>query len=105
MEKAAETKSQPELQTLPGDDARQIMWRFADRYELHMLVQAARQVARGPVARLVAAGGRNSHDWTAEKNGLLQHYDESGITAAASGSGIWRFHRRTEKSCAVAGRI
>jgi alkylation response protein AidB-like acyl-CoA dehydrogenase len=83
MEKAAETKSQPELQTLPGDDARQIMWRFADRYELHMLVQAARQVARGPVARLVAAGGRNSHDWTAEKAALLPVFDESGITAAA----------------------
>jgi alkylation response protein AidB-like acyl-CoA dehydrogenase len=83
MEKAAEIKSRPELQTLPGDDVRQIMWRFADRYELHMLVQASRQVARGPVARLVAAGGRNSHDWTAEKNSLLQNYDESGITAAA----------------------
>jgi len=83
MEKAAEAKSQPELQTLPGDDARQIMWRFADRYELHMLVQAARQVARGPVARLVAAGGRNSHDWTAEKAALLPVFDESGITAAA----------------------
>ena len=83
MEKAAEIKSQPELQTLPGDDVRQIMWRFADRYELQMLVQASRQVARGPVARLVAAGGRNSHEWTAEKNSLLQSYDESGITAAA----------------------
>jgi alkylation response protein AidB-like acyl-CoA dehydrogenase len=83
MEKAAEAKSQPELQTLPGDDVRQIMWRFADRYELHMLVQASRQVARGPVARLVAAGGRNSHDWTAEKAALLPVFDESGITAAA----------------------
>ena len=58
------------------------MWRFADRYELHMLVQAARGVARGPVARLVAAGGRNSHDWTEAKSSLLQHFDESGITAA-----------------------
>ena len=70
------------LTTLPSDDVRQIMWRFADRYELHMLVQAARAVARGPVARLVADGGRNSHEWTPEKNSLLQHYDESGITAA-----------------------
>jgi alkylation response protein AidB-like acyl-CoA dehydrogenase len=83
MEKAAETKSRPELQTLPGDDVRQIMWRFADRYELQMLVQASRQVARGPVARLVAAGGRNSHDWTTEKAALLPVFDESGITAAA----------------------
>ena len=70
------------LNTLPGDDIRQMMWRFADRYELHMLVQSVRGVARGPVARLVAAGGRNSHEWTPEKNRLLQHYDESGISAA-----------------------
>jgi alkylation response protein AidB-like acyl-CoA dehydrogenase len=82
METTVEKKSPPGLQTLPGDDARQIMWRFADRYELHLLVQAARQVARGPVARLVAAGGRNSHDWTPAKAGLLPHFDESGITAA-----------------------
>ena len=71
------------LTTLPSDDIRQIMWRFAERYELHMLIQAARAVARGPVARLVAGGGRNSHEWTPEKNSLLQHYDESGITAAS----------------------
>ena len=58
------------------------MWRFADRYELQMLVQSARGVARGPVARLVAAGGRNSHEWTPEKASLLPHFDESGITAA-----------------------
>ena len=70
------------LTTLPGDDVRQILWRFADRYELQMLVQSARGVARGPVARLVADGGRNSHDWTAAKAGLLQHFDDSGITAA-----------------------
>jgi len=83
MEMIAETKTLPGLQTLPGDDLRQIMWRFADRYELHMLVQASRTVARGPVARVVAAGGRNSHEWTPEKAGLLQHFDDSGITAAA----------------------
>ena len=47
-----------------------------------MLVQAARGVARGPVARLVAEGGRNTHEWTPEKNALLKHFDESGITAA-----------------------
>jgi alkylation response protein AidB-like acyl-CoA dehydrogenase len=70
------------LRTLPTDDLRQIIWRFADRYELHMLVQSARAVARGPVARLVAGGGRNSHEWTADKAGLLPHFDESGITAA-----------------------
>lgn len=75
--------SGPGLATLPSDDVRQLMWRFADRFELHMLVQAARGVARGPVARVVAAGGRNSHDWTPEKASLLRHFDESGLTAAA----------------------
>ena len=58
------------------------MWRFADRYDLTMLAQSARTVARGPVARLVADGGRNSHEWTEEKAGLLRAFDESGITAA-----------------------
>ncbi|MCX6621914.1 MAG: acyl-CoA/acyl-ACP dehydrogenase, partial [Acidobacteria bacterium] len=70
------------LRTLPGDDIRQIMWRYADRYDLQMIVQSSRQVARGPVARLVAGGGRNTHEWTPEKNALLQAFDESGITAA-----------------------
>ena len=68
------------LRALPGDDVRQILWRFADRYDLQMLVQSVRAVARGPVARLVAAGARNTHEWTPEKNALLQAFDESGIT-------------------------
>ena len=70
------------LRTLPGDDVRQIMWRFSDRYDLQMLVQSTRSVARGIVARLVAEGARNTHEWTARKNELLKAYDESGITAA-----------------------
>ena len=82
MNAIAEEKLSPGLTTLPSDDLRQIMWRFADRYDLQMLVQGARAVARGPVARLVAAGGRNSHEWTADKASLLPHFDESGITAA-----------------------
>jgi len=82
MNAIADEKLSPGLATLPTDDLRQIMWRFADRYELQMLVQGARGVARGPVARLVANGGRNSHEWTAAKAGLLAHFDESGITAA-----------------------
>ena len=68
------------LRALPGDDVRQILWRFADRYDLQMLVQSVRSVARGPVARLVAQGARNTHEWTAEKQALLQAFDESGIT-------------------------
>ncbi len=82
MPAAVDLKSSSVLQTLPGDDVRQVMWRFAERYDLAMLVQSARAVARGPVARLVAGGGRNSHEWTPAKAALLQVFDESGITAA-----------------------
>lgn len=70
------------LQTLPGDDVRQILWRFSQRYDLQMLVQSARQVARGPVARAVASGLRNTHEWTPEKAELLKAFDEAGLTAA-----------------------
>jgi alkylation response protein AidB-like acyl-CoA dehydrogenase len=80
MPAAAETSYN--LQTLPADDLRSIMWRFAERYDLLMLIQATRTVARGPVARLVAEGARNSHEWTPEKASLLPAFDESGITAA-----------------------
>ena len=68
------------LKALPGDDVRQIQWRFSDRYDLQMLVQAARAVARGPVARLVAEGARNTHAWTPAKQSLLEHFDASGIS-------------------------
>jgi alkylation response protein AidB-like acyl-CoA dehydrogenase len=69
------------LRTLPADDVRQILWRFADRFDLQMVVQSTRAVARGPVARLVASGARNSHDWTPEKDQLLGAFDEAGITS------------------------
>ena len=71
------------LRTLPGDDVRQIMWGFADRLDLQMLVQAARAVARGPVARLVANGARATHEWTEQKALLLKEFDAAGITGAA----------------------
>ena len=70
------------LTTLPGDDVRQLMWRFADRYDLAMMVQSCRAVARGPVARAVANGERNTHDWTSGKNDLLKAFDDAGITSA-----------------------
>jgi alkylation response protein AidB-like acyl-CoA dehydrogenase len=77
----AATETKPEsLRALPGDDVRQILWRFEDRFDLQMLVQSVRAVARGPVARLVAQGARNTHEWTADKQALLQAFDESGIT-------------------------
>jgi alkylation response protein AidB-like acyl-CoA dehydrogenase len=71
----------PPLRTLPGDEVRQVMWRFAERFDLQMLVQSARTAARGPVARLVAEGARNSHDWTEQKKRLLSVFDEAGLTS------------------------
>ena len=68
--------------TLPGDAVRQIQWRFADRFDLQMLVQSSRGVARGTVARLVAAGERNTHEWTPGKNGMMEAFDRAGVTAA-----------------------
>lgn len=58
------------------------MWRFVGRSGLQTLVQCAREVARGPVARLVANGARRTHEWTAQKNELLDVFDKAGITAA-----------------------
>ena len=82
MEQNTSAPSKTLLKTLPGDDVRQIMWRFADRYDLAMLIQSTRAAARGPVARLVADGGRNTHEWSKEKAQLLSVFDESGITSA-----------------------
>src|SRR5438270_4930063 len=79
---ATATPVQPEtLRTLPSDAARQLQWGFADRFDMQMLIQATRAVARGPVARLVASGGRNSHEWTESKAALLEAFDSAGITA------------------------
>ena len=76
------SKGQTEsLRTLPDDGVRQILWRFTDRYDLQMLVQSAREVARGPVARLVAEGARGTHEWTEKKAVLLDAFDQAGITS------------------------
>src|SRR6202166_4135127 len=76
------TTANPTMLTLPGDSLRQVQWRFADRYDLQMLVQSARSVARGTVAHMVAAGERNSHEWTPAKNAMMEAFDRAGITAA-----------------------
>jgi alkylation response protein AidB-like acyl-CoA dehydrogenase len=68
--------------TLPGDAVRQIQWRFADRFDLQMLVQSARGVARGTVAQMVAAGERNTHEWTPAKCAMMEAFDRAGITSA-----------------------
>ena len=70
------------MKMLPGDEVRQLMWRFAERYDIQMAVAGARSVARGMVAKLVADGQRASHDWTPEKQGAFDAFDASGITAS-----------------------
>ena len=80
MPNPVDSKNCETLKTLPGDDLRQVLWQFESRYDLQMLVQSARSVARGIVAQLVAGGARNSHEWTAEKDQLLKAFDEAGIT-------------------------
>ena len=81
MDKSATDKRSKQLMnTLPGDDVRQIMWRFSDRYDLQMIVQSTREVARGVVANLVATGARNTHDWTPEKASVLTAFDAAGLT-------------------------
>lgn len=78
---AASVLVQRAMLTLPGDSVRQVQWRFADRFDLQMLVQTTRGVARGTVARLVSAGQRNTHEWTPEKAAMLEDFDRAGLTA------------------------
>lgn len=75
------TSNEKLLKTLPTDDIRAIMWRFADRFDLQMLVQSVRNAARTSVAKAVSNGERNTHEWTEGKQALLKVFDDSGITA------------------------
>lgn len=77
------------LLELPADGVRCTMWGFADDNDLQQLVQAARHVARGRVAALVAGGQRATYEWTAEKDQLLSDLDQMGVTRvlAAPGTG------------------
>ena len=70
------------MKMLPGDEVRQIMWRIAERYDIQMAVAGARSVARGLIAKLVADGQRNTHEWTPEKQSMFDAFDASGVTAA-----------------------
>ncbi len=81
MSTAAVTEPKTMMLTLPGDAIRQILWHFADRFDLQMLVQSARGVARGTVAHLVAAGERNNHEWTPAKSDMIEAFDRAGLTA------------------------
>ena len=103
---AAEVETLETLRTLPGDDVRQIMWRFADRYDLQMLVQS---VARGGARAGGPAGGRGRRatrtSGPPEKDALLEHFDEAGITGRLPGPGAGRLHRGPEEPGAGAGRL
>ena len=77
------SEERPQMKMLPGDEVRQIMWRFADRYDIQMAIAGARGVARGLVAKLVADGQRKTHEWTPEKQSLFDAFDASGITVGA----------------------
>ena len=55
-----ESTERPTMKMLPGDEVRQIMWRFAERYDIQMAVAGARSVARGDVAKLVRST-RSTH--------------------------------------------
>jgi alkylation response protein AidB-like acyl-CoA dehydrogenase len=70
-----------QMLTLPTDGIRQLQWRFSDRFDLQMLVQSARSVARGTVARMVAAGERNTHEWTPAKAEMMEAFDRAGLSA------------------------
>ena len=76
-------ETRPTMKMLPGDEVRQIMWRFAERYDIQMAVAGARSVARGLVAKLVADGQRATHAWTPEKQSMFDAFDASGVTAGA----------------------
>ncbi|MDE3275839.1 MAG: acyl-CoA/acyl-ACP dehydrogenase [Verrucomicrobiota bacterium] len=75
-------EERPVMKMLPGDEVRQIMWRYAERYDIQMAVAGARQTARSVVAQLVANGQRFTHEWTPEKQSLFDAFDASGMTAA-----------------------
>ena len=72
------------LRRLPDDDLRAIQWRFAHRDDLRRVVQAARGVARGPLASLVARGARHSDAWTPDKAGLVRAFDAAGLSVLAA---------------------
>ena len=72
MATSAQKVRSESLRTLPDDNIRQILWRFSDRYDLQMLVQSVRDVARGPVAKLVAEGARHSHEWNRAEVGCCR---------------------------------
>ena len=61
MATSATQKAIDYLRTLPGDDVRQIMWRFSDRFDLQMLAAVG---ARGGSRPRRPAGRRRRSEHT-----------------------------------------
>jgi hypothetical protein len=68
------------LRILPTDGTRQVTWRISDRRTHQRLVQSARAVARGPIARLLTDGARRSDGRTPGIAALLEEFDRAGLT-------------------------
>ena len=86
------------LRTLPGDDARQIMWRFADRDDLQTPGPGRSARWRGARWRGWSPAARGArHAWTPEKHALLAEFDRAGVTTAcldrSRRRGQWRARR------------
>ena len=108
MTTSSSTRSQddvPVLPALPSDEIRQIMWRLGDRDDLQQLIQAARGVARGLVARLVTDGQRDTYQWTPEKHRLLDALDQARCLVDLRRSGIRGEHRRAQEPGDGPGRL
>ncbi|MFV1966853.1 MAG: acyl-CoA dehydrogenase family protein [Pirellulaceae bacterium] len=78
--RASDNDHATHLPTLPTDEVRQVLWRFESRQDLRELVRLARSAARGPVARLVADGERNTNQWTDAKSSLLVALDDAKLS-------------------------
>ena len=94
----------PTMKMLPGDEVRQIMWRFAERYDIQMAVAGARQTARSVVAQLVGnetAGAMYAAE-TAEKMPLeamvKYRVDPSHILHFKRGRHILRLHMERRRA-------
>lgn len=70
------------LKVLPNNEIRQIMWRYSDNFELQMLVESTRSVARNSISKLALSDLSKKHGWNSEKTNILTYLDEAGITNA-----------------------
>ncbi len=84
-------RPESEFFALPGDAEYEVMWGCRDDEDLQQLVQEARAVARGTVARLVVEGQRATCQWTPEKQQFLNELDQLGVTRVLTAPGTPRY--------------